>query len=121
MNLLTLLAQADPIGKITRPSFLPDDAVSADGQLTGVMVFINNILRLVFIVAGIWAFFNLVLAGFKFLSAGGDPKAVAAAWESIWKSAIGLIIIVSSFLFAAILGMILFDDPGAILNPTLGT
>ncbi len=108
----------DPIGKITRPSFIPEGIDSA-GKFTGIMVFLNSILKLVFIVAGLFAFINIILAGYQFMTAGGDPKAVGKAWEKIWQSFLGLLIVVSSFLLAAIIGILLFKDPTAILQPKL--
>lgn len=85
----------------------------------GLVPFLNNILRLIFVIAGLYGFFNLILAGFGFMSAGGDPKAIEKAWSKIWQSLIGLIIIVASFLLAAILGYLLFGDTMAILNPKI--
>lgn len=86
---------------------------------TGAMSFANNILRLFFIVSGLWAFLNIVIAGFQFMQAGGDPKKIEQAWAKIWQSFVGLLILVSSFLIAAIIGIVVFHDPGAILNPTI--
>lgn len=86
------------------------------GISEGLVLFLNNILRLVFVVAGLFAFLNLIIAGFQFLSAGGDPKTIEKAWNRIWQSLVGLLIIVCSFLLAAIFGYLLFGDPGAILQ-----
>lgn len=83
------------------------------------MVFLNSLLKLVFIAAGLWGFLNLILAGYQFMTAGGDPKKVGEAWARIWQSLLGLLIIVSSFLIAAIMGILLFKDPAAILQPKL--
>lgn len=115
--LFSVLAQ---IGKITPPAYM-GNGVANDGTITGPIGLLNSILRIIFIAAGIWVFFNIILAGFKFLNAGGDPKAVAAAWDKITKSVIGLAVIVSSFLVAAIIGLIIFKDPTIILNPKLNT
>lgn len=109
---------ADAIGKISPPSNIPD-VIDSTGKLTGLVVFINGILRLVFIVAGLWGFFNLILGGFGFINAGGDPKNIEKAWAKIWQSLLGLLIIVSSFVIAAIIGILLYKDPSAILNPKL--
>lgn len=108
----------DPVGKITRPSFIPE-GIDSTGKFTGIMVFLNSILKLVFIVAGLFAFINIILAGYQFMTAGGDAKAVGKAWEKIWQSFLGLLIVVSSFLLAAIIGILLFKDPTAILQPKL--
>jgi hypothetical protein len=85
----------------------------------GIIVFLTNILRLVFVAAGIFAFVNLILAGFQFIGAGGDPKAISAAWAKIWQSLLGLILVVGSFALAALFGYLLFNNPGFILNPTI--
>jgi len=86
---------------------------------TGLVPFLNNILRLIFVIAGLFAFFNLIIAGFGFMAAGGDPKGIEKSWTRIWQSLIGLIIIVGSFLLAAILGYLLFGSPTAILQPII--
>lgn len=120
LNLTSFLAQAtDPIGRILPPNTTPG-VDPQTGQLTGIVIFLNSILKLIFIAAGLWAFFNFIIAGFGFMTAGGDAKKVSSSWDRIWQSLIGLIIIVSSFLVAAIVGMLLFGNPGAILTPTLG-
>lgn len=85
----------------------------------------GNLLQLVFdllvIGGGIYALINLILAGYSFLSAGSDSKAIEAAWAKIWQSVIGLVFIAGSFLLAAIFGQLIFGSPTAILNPTLPT
>jgi hypothetical protein len=91
------------------------------GELSegGLINLLNNILRLMVAVAGIWAFLNLILAGYQFMSAGGDAKKVEEAWGKIWQSLVGLLIIVGSFVLAAIFGYLLFGDAAAILNPKI--
>ncbi len=86
---------------------------------TGFVPFFNNILRLIFVIAGLYAVLNLIIGGFGFMNSGGDAKAIENAWNRIWQSLVGLIIIVSSFLLAVILGYLIFGDPGAILQPKI--
>jgi len=88
-----------------------------EGQ--GLIAFLNNVVRLLIVVGGLFAFFNLILAGYGFLSAGDDPKKMAAAWAKIWQSMMGLLFIVGSFVLAAIFGWLLFGDATAILNPKI--
>lgn len=90
----------------------------AQGGLTS---FLSAVFGLLVVVAGIYALFNFIFAGYQFMTAGGDPKGVAAAWGRIWQTLVGLIVVVSSFLLAAILGFLLFGDTGAILSPKLIT
>lgn len=85
--------------------------------LTGVGLFITNILRLFFVVAGVFALFNFIIAGYSYMNAAGDSKKLSAAWSKIWLSLVGLIIIVSSFAIAALVGQIIFNDPMFILSP----
>lgn len=85
----------------------------------GLILFLTNILRLVFVVAGIFVFVNLILAGFQFMGAGGDAKAVEKAWGKIWQSLLGLILVVGSFALAALFGYLLFGDAGYILSPKI--
>lgn len=87
--------------------------------ITGITLFLTNILRLVFVGAGVYAFMNFVLAGFQYMSAGGDTKALGAAWARIWQSLLGLVFIVGSFALAALFGYLIFGDPGFILNPKI--
>lgn len=112
--ILNFLVDASSIfGKVESP-------VGAYGSVfTGLVPFLNNILRLIFVIAGLYAFLNLIIAGFGFMTAGGDPKAIEKSWSRIWQSLIGLIIIVGSFLLAAILGYLLFGDATAILKPQI--
>lgn len=111
----------DPIGTINiTTGILKEKAIDASGNLVGVLTLLNSILKLAFIVAGIWAFFNFIIAGYGFMSAGGEPKNITKAWDRIWQSFMGLLFIVGSFLLAAIAGLLLFHNATAILQPSLG-
>lgn len=101
-------------GKINPPTGVTP-GVSGLGNL------ISTVLRLLVIAGGVWALFNFIIAGYQFIQAGGDSKAVSAAWARIWQSLVGVIIITASFLFAAIIGQIFFGSPTAILSPKLIT
>lgn len=85
----------------------------------GLVTLLSNLLQLVFIGAGIFAFINLITAGFQFMSAGGDSKAIDKAWGKIWQSLVGLIIVVGSFALASLFGYIFFKDAGYILHPQI--
>lgn len=104
---------SDIIGTVNNP------LLYADVKGGGLVLFLSNILQLVFVVAGIYAFINLILAGFGYMSAGGDTKALTKAWEKIWQTLIGLAIIAGSFVLAALFGYILFGNPMFILKPMI--
>jgi hypothetical protein len=107
----------DIIGTVTNP--LPAPYKNLTGGNGGFILFFSNILRLVFVVAGVFAFINFIVAGFQYMSAGGDAKALTSAWDRILQSLIGLIFIVGSFAIAALIGQLVFGDAGFILNPKI--
>lgn len=92
---------------------------STIGTGFGLIKFLNNLLRLMFVIGGIILLFNLVFAAFQFLQSGGDPKNIETAWNKIWQSLIGLLIMVASFVIAGLAGLIFFGDPGFLLNPKI--
>ncbi|MBL7159551.1 hypothetical protein ISS85_03680, partial [Candidatus Microgenomates bacterium] len=53
----------------------PPEAINkwGDPGPGGLILFLNVILRLMFVGAGLFAFFNIIIAGFQFISAGGNP------------------------------------------------
>lgn len=86
---------------------------------TGLLKFGNNILRLIIVAGGVFAFINIIIAGYSFLGAGGDAKKVEQAWGRIWQSLLGLVFIAGSFVLAGIFGYLIFGDAAAILRPAL--
>lgn len=107
------LAQSDIFGKVNPP---PGVAKYAGGDLSGLQIFIGNIVKIIIVVAGLYAFFNLLLAGYQFLSAGDDPKKIEGAWAKIYQSVIGLAVTAGSFVLAGIFGQLLFGDPTFLIR-----
>ena len=103
------------MGQVTNPLPAAYQGVTSGG----LILFLTNILRLVFVAAGIFAFINLVIAGFQYMGAGGDAKQLEQAWGKIWQSLLGLIIVVGSFALAALIGFIVFGDASYILSPKI--
>ena len=87
----------------------------------GAGVFLNLIFKILIIGGGIYAVINIILAGYSFLSAGDDPKAIAGAWNKILQTLIGLAVIVGCFVLAAIFGILIYGDANAILAPSIPT
>lgn len=123
MNLLSIFsekvfAQSNIVGIINTP-FGANSFGNIDNPSGGLGLFIGNALRLFFVVAGILALFNFVLAGFQYMTASGDSKALQEAWSRIWLSLVGLVIIVASFAFAALFGHLILGDALFMLRPTI--
>lgn len=66
-----------------------------------------NLVNLVFILAGVFFFFNLVLAGWSYMMSSGDPKKVAAATTRITNGFIGLIMTLTAFLVVRLITTVL--------------
>lgn len=86
---------------------------------TGLPSFITNVITVIFAAAGLFAFFNLMFAGFTYISGGSDPKKLESALSSINMSLVGLIIMVAAAAVTAVVSYVLFKDPTAILSPNI--
>lgn len=107
-------------GTIENPLGSAFPEASAYSSVTaGLPLFISNIVRLITIVSGLWVFANIVLAGFLFITASGEAEKVARAWNIIWQSLVGLVVVVAAFIITGILSMILFGDASVILKLTI--
>jgi len=95
----------------------PPPGVATYGMsLVGLRWFISNIIKTAIVIAGIYAFINLILAGYSFMSAGGNPEKIAASWAKIWQTMLGLFIAAASFVLAGIFGWLIFRDYNALLQ-----
>ena len=82
---------------------------------TGLGAFLNNIVSGVTITAGILLFLYLIFGGFKYMTAGGDEKAVQTAQKIMTNAVIGLIIIAGAWFIVkiveTILGIKILEEP----------
>lgn len=86
---------------------------------TGLPTFITNIITIIFAAAGLFAFFNLMIAGFSYITAAGDEKKILAATQSINMSLIGLVVMVGAAAVTGIISYLLFGSATAILQPSI--
>ncbi len=107
---------AQVFGPINPPPAL-QNYNSVDGS--GLFIFLNIALKLLMVLAGIFSIFQFLLAGYGFMSAGGDVPKMTAAWARIWQSLIGLIVVSGTFVIAGVAGQVIFGDFNALLNPTI--
>ena len=83
---------------------------------SGIFKFISQMLQLMGVVAGIYFAFNIIFAGYMYLSANGDIKKTEQAWAKIWQSILGMVIVASAMVLASAVGSLLGIDP---LNPVI--
>jgi hypothetical protein len=63
----------------------------------------QNIVSVVLALAGIACFLMLLVGGFRFLTAGGDPKAAASAKGTLTYAILGLVLLVGTWLILKLL------------------
>ncbi len=117
MKLLSQVPQGI-FGTVTAPSPLAKFGLVENG---GIGVFLNLIFKLLLVGGGLFALFNLILAGYAFMSAGDDPKKMEGAWGKIWQTAMGLLFMAGAFVLAAIFGLLIFGSVDSIINPKIPT
>lgn len=106
----------DVFGTISPPAGVAQyDA--AGGEQGGLILFLSNIIRIGTVVAGVWVMVNFILAGWTFITSGGEAKAYTEASQKITFSIIGIVVIVAAYTLAAIVGLVVFGDATYILNP----
>lgn len=112
LNILAIFGEIKPPEPILR---------FGDVEAGGIGNFLNVIFKLIVVLAGVYALFNLLIGGYGFMEAGDDPKKVAAAWSRIWQTLLGLTFTAGAFVLAAIFGQLIFGDVNFILNPSIPT
>ena len=86
------------------------------GDIGGLQTLLSIVLRTLIMGAGIYAVLSIILAGYAYISASGDPKRISDATAKIWHSVLGLIVAAGAFVLAGIIGQILFQDADALLQ-----
>ncbi len=103
------------LGSVQPPGFI--SAYNNQAQGNGLITFISRLVNFFVIICGMWTMYNFLYAGYVFISAQSDSKAMSTVRESITMTAIGLAIIAGAYLLAGLIGLIFFHDATFILNP----
>lgn len=77
------------LGSLLPNTDLPD--VPADAAS------LQDILAIVFAIAGAIAFLIVIIAGFQFVISGGDPQKVSKARQTILYAVVGLVVCSAAF------------------------
>ncbi len=75
-----------------------------------------RVLDMVFFFLGAVVVIYLIFGALKFVTSGGDPKAVTSAKNTMTYAILGLIIILLSFLVLNFIGNFLGLEPGQLLQ-----
>jgi hypothetical protein len=105
-----------PFGTIT-PN-LGANQIYGNLQSGGLSDFISNTLAFLAVIGGIIVFVNFILAGYQYLSANGNAQTLSNASFKMLDSLIGLLVIVSAFVIASVIGLVFFGDATYLISPT---
>ncbi|MEK7458152.1 MAG: hypothetical protein AAB612_01545 [Patescibacteria group bacterium] len=113
--MFTLLAQTSTFfGTIE-----PPPALEPYGENGGLVMFGSNALKFAVIVGGLIALFNVVMAGYIYLTSAGDAKAHEKVMGKLTSSLWGLSLMVLAPAIMAIMGFLLFKNSTYFLSPQL--
>lgn len=119
--MLQLIANATEfIGTIEKPPGVEAFDSNSGGEI-GLLLFISNLIRVGTIIAGIWVLFNIIIAGWLYISGAGESNQHQKVRDVITNSVLGIIVIVASYTIAALIGLLFFGDAQYFLNPTIPT
>lgn len=62
-----------------------------------------NVVRAILAMAGITLFILLVIGGFKFITSGGDPKAIEGARNTLTYAILGLVVLLLSYVILVLI------------------
>ncbi len=85
----------------------------------GLILLLNNIFRVAIFAAGIFALINFAVSGIQYIGSSGNPETTKKASSRIWFSMLGLVIVAATTVIAALIGLIFFGSPTAIISPTI--
>ena len=86
--------------------------------VSGLSILLSNALKITVFAAGIFSLINFLISGIEYIGSSGKPETLKKASSRIWMSLLGLVIIASAFVLAALIGLIFYNDASAILIPS---
>jgi len=102
-------------GQITPPSAVP--TLGGTGDTDGLINLLNIVLKLVFVVAGLWSLWNLILAGYLLIAGGVESSKLERVRGVFIWTFLGIVIMISAVLVAGLIGYFVYNNWSAVLNP----
>jgi len=88
------------VGKLPDPYGILAPGRPSPATGSGFSDILNNLAGALVAVAGIALFLNLLMGGLRYLTAGGDSKAVESAKKMITNSIVGMSIVAAAYFLA---------------------
>jgi len=109
MIIHSVFARERPLGTIRGlgPLGFENQEISKDLAFGLLNKTISIIIGIMTVVAGIYFLFLIIIAGYQWLSSGGDKAGVEAARNKLTFGIIGLVIVVAAFALISVIGQIL--------------
>lgn len=107
------------IGEVTPPAAIREWRFANGYSQIGIVNFLSTVIRLLTIVGGILTMINFVWAGFIYVTSASSSNTAETVKEKMTYGAIGLVIIVSAYTLAGIIGIVFFGNASFILAPQL--
>jgi len=116
-----VFAQENPIGTIDKPEVIK--AFDAKGNVgedqIGILNFMSTMITYITVLAGIWTFVNLMIAVYTYITSSGNSQTHIKVRDRLTMSILGMILIVTVYAVAGILGTVFFGNSLYLLNPTI--
>ncbi|MBU0974794.1 hypothetical protein KKD03_03790 [Patescibacteria group bacterium] len=109
------------IGTIGAPAGVGAMNREAGGSIRsiGILLLVSKLLQVVTVIASVWVTVNVIYAAYVYLSGGGKSENHQKVNSILTMSITGLIIIVSAYTFAGLIGLLFFGDASYIINPII--
>lgn len=101
------MATFEDLGPIGGKDFGPLANISESGPGIIIAQIISNVLGFMTIGAGIWFLFQAIIAGYNYLSAGGDKAKIESSGRRLTNSLIGMAIVVAAYGLLGLMGKFL--------------
>lgn len=85
-------------------------------QISNLRDLFSNVVSVLIALAGVVLFILIVMAGLKFLTSGGDPKAVEGAKKTLTYAVGGLVAILLSYLVLLLIEKVANLPAGTLTN-----
>lgn len=109
-----IMADSTFFGTITPPA-----AIANYGSSGGLIMLTTNVLRMAIIIGGLIGLFNIVMAGYTYLTSSGDAKAHEKVMSKLNMSLWGLVIMILAPALMALAGFLLFKDATFFISPVI--